>query len=454
MNKVIFREYDIRGRYPDDLDDNSAYTIGRSYGSYIREKYNIDTCVVGHDNRISSDSLTKNLIKGIKDSGSNVMYYGLITTPMHYFSRKINKFPGIMVTASHNPKDDNGFKFSFDYDVNARGDMIRDFKDYTLKGEFLSGHGEEVLMDVKNEYLAFMKKNIFMGERKIKVVFDPGNGTTATIIKDIIELFDNIIPIYINDISDGTFPNHHPDPAVEKNMEQLKKAVKENKADVGIAFDGDGDRIGIIDEKGNYIPTDKFMIIIIRSLIKTSECKKYLYDVKCSKSLEDEINKLGGEPFCYRTGASFTEYGVLSNNLEFGGEFSGHVFFNDRGLEFGSAIYAALRLIEILSNCNLSVSDTLKGINIYQATPEIKIPIEENKKEIIVSQVKKYCLENDYKIIDIDGVRVTFDNGWALVRASNTGPNLTIRFEAKDNNTLNKIQKEFTDLIDTIIRNN
>ena len=448
MNKDIFREYDIRGTYPTEINEEVAYKVGRSYGSYLREKYNIDTCVVGHDNRLSSESLTKKLIKGIKDSGTNIMYYGLITTPMHYFSRKSNNFPGIMVTASHNPKDDNGFKFSFDKDVNARGDMIKDFTDYTFEGKFLNGSGEQVLMDIEKDYLAFMKKNTFMGPRKIKVVFDPGNGTASIIIKKVIDLFDNIIPIYINDESDGSFPNHHPDPAVEENMEQLKEAVKTNKADLGIAFDGDGDRIGIIDEKGNYIPTDKFMIIIIRSLIKTSECKKYLYDVKCSKSLEDEIIKLKGDPFCYRTGASFTEYGVISNNLEFGGEFSGHVFFNDRGLEFGSAIYAGLRLIEILSNCDSSINDLLKGINIYQSTPEIKVPVSEAQKFEIVEKVKKYCEDNNYNIIDIDGVRVTFENGWALVRASNTGPNLTLRFEAKDTSTLKKIQDEFTNLVE------
>ena len=448
MNKNIFREYDIRGTYPTEINEEVAYTVGRSYGSYLREKYNIDTCVVGHDNRLSSETLTKQLIKGIKDSGTNIMYYDLLTSPMHYFSRKINNFPGIMVTASHNPKDDNGFKFSFDKDVNARGEMIKDFTKYTFDGKFLHGAGEQILMDIEKEYLAFMKKNIFMGPRKIKVVFDPGNGTTSVIIKQIVNLFNNIIPIYINDENDGNFPSHHPDPAVEENMEQLKETVKTNKADLGIAFDGDGDRIGIIDEKGNYIPTDKFMIIIIRSLIKTSECKKYLYDVKCSKSLEDEIIKLGGEPFCYRTGASFTEYGVISNNLEFGGEFSGHVFFNDRGLEFGSAIYAGLRLIEILSNCDNSITDLLKGINIYQSTPEIKVPVSEEQKFKIVEKVKNYCKEKEYNVIDIDGVRVTFDNGWALVRASNTGPNLTLRFEAKDATTLKNIQEEFTNLVE------
>lgn len=447
MNEHIFREYDIRGVYPSEINESVAYTIGRSYGSYLREKYNIDTCVVGHDNRLSSDNLVKELKKGLKKSGMNIMYYGLITTPMHYFSRKINKFPGIMITASHNPKDDNGFKFSFDPEVNARGQMIKDFKDYTLEGKFLDGAGEEVLMSVENDYLAFMKKNIFMGPRKLKIVFDPGNGTTSIILKKIIEIFSNIDAVYINDESDGNFPNHHPDPAVEENMEQLKIAVKKNKADLGIGFDGDGDRIGIIDEKCRFIPTDKFMIIIVRSLIKTAECKKFLYDVKCSKSLEDEILELGGIPFCFRTGASYTEYGVLQNKLEFGGEYSGHVYFNDRGLEFGSAIYAALRLIEILSNCNESLSELLKGINNYQSTPEIKIPTTDIKKNEIVNKVKEYCIQKNYNVNDIDGVRVTFDNGWALVRASNTGPNLTIRFEAKDNSTLNKLKDEFTNLI-------
>ena len=189
------------------------------------------------------------------------------------------------------------------------------------------------------------------------------------------------------------------------------------------------------------------MIMIIRSLIKTSECKKYLYDVKCSKSLEDEIIKLGGEPFCYRTGASFTEYGVVSNNLEFGGEYSGHVFFNDRGMEFGSAIYASLRLIEILTNCDEKISDLLKGINKYYSTPEIKVQTSDEKKFEIVEKVKEYCKEKNYNILDIDGVRVTFDDGWALVRASNTGPNLTIRFEATSEKNLKKIEEEFMNLV-------
>ena len=447
LNKNVFREYDIRGIYPTEINEELAYTVGRSYGSYLQQNYNINTCVVGHDNRLSSNSLTEELKRGIKDSGCNIIYYGLITTPMHYFSRKKTGYPGIIVTASHNPKDDNGFKFSFDLDANARGEMIKDFTRYTFEGNFLSGSGEETIADITDDYLNWIKENTFMGNRKLKVVFDPGNGTTSVIIKKAVQMFDNIEPIYICSESDGTFPNHHPDPAVEENMEMLKKSVIENQADLGIGYDGDGDRIGVIDEKGNWIATDKFMIMIIRNIINKAKSKKFLYDVKCSKSLEDEILKLGGEPYCYRTGASFTEYGVVSENLDFGGEFSGHVFFNDRGLEFGSAIYASLRLIEILSNCDKTTSGLLEGINIYESTPEIKVKTTDEKKFEIVEKVKEYCIEKNYKILAIDGVRVTFDNGWALVRASNTGPNLTIRFEAKDNETLERIQEEFMSLV-------
>lgn len=450
MNTNIFRQYDIRGVYPKEIDEKTAHLIGKSYGSYIKEKYKQKACVVGWDNRLSSLSLVENLIKGIKETGINVLNYGLITTPMHYFCRKTNKLPGIMVTASHNPKEDNGFKFSFDYDVNARGEMIQDFLKYTLAKKFIKGKGKEIKKNIEEEYLSFMKKNIFMGKRNLKVVIDPGNGTTSVIVDKIMALFENITPIYINEKSDGNFPNHHPDPAVEENMEQLKQAVLKNKADLGIGYDGDGDRIGVIDEKGSYIPVDKFMIIIIRSLIKTASCKTFLYDVKCSKSLEDEIIKLGGTPYCYRTGASYTEFGVLENKLDFGGEFSGHVYFNDRDLEFGSAIFASLRLMEILSNENTTVSGLLNGINIYKSTPEIKIPVNENKKFKIVDKVIQYCKEKEYDLNTIDGARITFENGWALVRASNTGPNLTLRFEAKDTTTLDKIKEEFTNLVNSL----
>ncbi len=447
IDKSIFKEYDIRGTYNTNINEDVAYLIGRGYGSYIKEKFQENACVVGRDNRISSLSLANSLIKGISDSGCDVIDYGFITTPMHYLTRHINNLLGIMVTASHNPKDDNGFKFSFDHLANARGEMIYEFRDYVLKGNFLNGKGKVIQKDIKTEYLNYMKKNISMGEKMVKAVIDLGNGATTCIAKDVHALFPNIEATFICDEADGTFPNHHPDPAVEDNMQMLKEKVLELKADVGIAYDGDGDRVGIVLENGKYIPADQFMILIIKSLLPQINNKKVLYDVKCSKALEDEIKKLGGTPYCYRTGTSYTEAKTKELNLPFGGEFSGHIFFNDRDYALGSGIYAGLRLMEILSKTDKTLSEMLSDINHYYATPEIKVPTTNELKFEITNKVLDYVKEKNYNYNDIDGVRVNFENGWGLVRASNTGPNLTLRFEATTKEFLEQLQKEFTDLV-------
>lgn len=447
IEQSIFKEYDIRGTYNVNINTEVAYQIGRGYGSYLKEKLNADFCVVGRDNRLSSLALSNALIEGITKSGCNVINYGQITTPMHYLSRHINDCYGIMVTASHNPKEDNGFKFSFDKLANARGQMIYDFRDYILQKKFLNGNGKVIKKDIKKAYLDYMQKNIEMSEKQVKAVIDLGNGATTCIAKEIHSLFPNLEITYICDENDGSFPNHHPDPAVEENMEMLKKKVLETKADLGIAYDGDGDRIGIVLENGIYIPADQFMILIAKHLLPKVENKTLLYDVKCSKSLEDEILKLGGTPYCYRTGTSYTEAKTKELNLSFGGEFSGHVFFNDRDYALGSGIYAGLRLMEILSKTDQKLSEMLSDITHYFSTPEIKIPTTNEKKFDIVEKVLNYVKEKKYNYNDIDGVRVTFNEGWALVRASNTGPNLTIRFEALTEEFLNQIQKEFTNVI-------
>ena len=451
MKKEIFKAYDIRGTVNKDLFIDDAYIIGQSYGSYLKEKVKLNKCVIGMDNRLTSPLIKENLIKGLLSTGINVIDYGLITTPMHYYTRYINKTCGIMVTASHNPKDDNGFKFSFDELANARGTMIDDFRNYTFNNKFIKGKGIYVKRDIKDEYLNYLKDNINMGSKKIKAVFDPGNGTTSTIIHEVNEMFPNIIPVYINDLSDGTFPNHHPDPAVEENMEMLKKAVIENKADIGIAYDGDGDRIGIIDEQGNFIKADIYLIIAIRDIINKVNNKTFLCDVKCSKTLIDEIEKLGGSTFMSRTGTSFTESNTKANNIPLGGELSGHIFFNDRGPEVCSAIYAGLRFIEILSKTDKSFSELLENINKYYSTPEIKVPVDEQKKFIIVEKVKQYVIDKGYKFLDIDGVRVTYDDSWVLVRASNTGPDLTLRFEATTEEKLNILKDEYLNKIKELI---
>ncbi len=446
INPYIFRGYDIRGVYPTDINEDIAYTIGKSYGSYIQDLKKT-TCVIGHDNRQSSDALTSSLIAGILSTGVDVVNLGLVTTPMYYYSWiKLGIPSGIMVTASHNPKDDNGFKLSFDERGNARGKMIEEFYQYTVQGNFKEGQGTLTEYHIKDDYINLIKNCLSFGDRKVKAVIDCGNGTTSIIAKELYEQFPiDLITLY--DESDGSFPNHHPDPCVESNLAKLKETVKSKHADVGIGFDGDGDRLGIIDENGNYVPTDLLMIIIIRDIIDQVEKKTFLYDVKCSKALEDEIVKLGGTPLIYRTGNSYTKAKVKEDNLPFGGELSGHVYFNDRFPGFDSGLYAGLRLLEILSKTDKSVSQLLDGINKYYSTEEIKISSPDDKKNQVVEQIKQYCLNQNYNILTIDGVKVLFQDAWVLIRVSNTGPNITLRFEAKSEDRLQALQDEFLTLV-------
>ena len=429
IDTSIFRAYDIRGVYPKEINEQAAYTIGRSYGSYLQEKYGKNSCVVSHDNRLSSETLTQNLIKGITSSGCNVINYSLTTTPMNYYGRYLNQMPGIMVTASHNPKDDNGFKFSFDGMINARGEMIEDFKNYTLAGNFKNGMGNVTNSNIVDKYIEYLKYSIKYGKNKRKIVIDPGNGATCSIIKKV---FDSSFctPIYINETLDGNFPAHHPDPAVAENMKQLQEKVKKERADFGIAYDGDGDRIGIVMDNGELLSIEYFMIICIRDMFYNVSNKTFLYDIKCSKSVDDYIRSLGGTPLCYRTGASYTQYKVHQDNLPFGGEYSGHIFFRDRDADCGSAIYATLRFLEIMSKTSDKLSKMVESFPKYYSTPEIKIPCADNSKFQVVEKVKEYAKSMNYPINDIDGVRITYTNGWALVRASNTGPNITFRAEA------------------------
>lgn len=452
INKKVFREYDIRGIYPSEINEELAYTVGKSYASMLIEQYNMNTCVVGMDNRISSPSLHDKLINGITDTGMNVIDLGTCTTPMYFYGCIYTHSFGMMVTASHNPKDDNGFKFCFDTLGNARGKQVYDFRDYTLAGKFITSTNKGTVekLDIYPYYKSLIRDNISMGSKKLKVVVDPGNGTTSLFAKEIYSMFDNLEITMINDKSDATFPNHHPDPAVKENLKQLQKKVLDKKADIGIAFDGDGDRVGFVDENGEIVPIDKFMVIVLRYLFPKVEDKRTLYDVKCSKIVDEEAKKLGGEAIICRTGASYTRYEINKNNILFGGEFSGHYVFNDKWPGFDSGMYVGLRMLEILSNSNVSFSNLLNGITNYYNTPEIKIEVTDENKFDIVEKIKKYCKEQKYKTIELDGVRIDFEDGWALVRASNTGPNLTLRFEFTTEDRLNTIRKEFEDLINKI----
>ena len=453
VNKFMFREYDIRGVYGVDINEEVSYLIGKAFGTKLAS-FGLNKTIVGYDNRKSSPIIEKNVIKGITECGIDVIRLGLVTTPMYYYSWDLlNIKCGMMITASHNPKDDNGFKFSYNGIHNAYGEQVRELYDIIANNNFITSDkiGNIENVNIKDDYIKMITSGIHMGDNKIKVVYDCGNGTTSIVADDIFNSFkDKIDLVPLFNTSDSDFPNHHPDPAVEENLKKLEAKVLETKATVGIAFDGDGDRVGVVDEKGNMVDIDKYMIIIWKSLINTNVEKKTFFDVKCSLCLKEELEKMNVNAEFYRTGNSYTKAKSVEGNYPFGGELSGHVFFRDRFGGYDDGIYAGLRLIEILTNNGKTVSEMLEGINKYYSTPEIKIHTEDNVKFNIVNKVKEYCKNKNYNILDIDGVKVFFDDGSALVRASNTGPNITARFEAKSESRLEEIKNEFLNLVDNL----
>ena len=459
INPNIFRGYDIRAVYGKDLDENIAYTIGLAYAKYIRNN-GYDRCVIGRDNRSSSLPLSEALIQGIIEGDNiEVIDIGLVTTPMYYYGQIFlndgkNIMPGIMITASHNPKEYNGMKMTVNDFGNACGEMIQEFRRFVEENSKKEVNNERKVIghvvkeNVREGYLNLVKKSIDLGDKKIKAVVDTANGTASIIAQEMFDMFKDkieMIPLYME--SDPEFPNHHPDPSVESNNEDLKKAVLANKADLGIGIDGDGDRVGIIDENGKMIFADFYAIIVWRYLMDKVTNKKALFDVKCTKSLADEIEKLGGIPVCYRTGNSYMKAKMRDDDFMFGSELSGHVWFRDKWPNIDDGLYAGLRLIEIMSKTGNSITEMLEGINKYFSTPEIKFEASDDVKFKIIEKIKEYCIDKGYKINDIDGVRAEFDNGWALVRASNTGPNITARFEGKTEEDMEKIKDEFIRLI-------
>lgn len=444
--KEIFKAYDIRGKFPDEINRDVAYTIGKAYGTKLLS-IGKNKCIVGYDNRESSIELSLSLSLGILSTGVDVINLGLVTTPMAIYSKEVLKIPSyVMVTASHNPKDDNGFKFSFDESGNVKGDDIDKFYDLVISGNFKEGMGKFSRYNVEKDYLELFRRGINLGDKKLKVVIDLANGTTSCIARELFEQFDIDLTI-INEESDSSFPNHHPDPCVAANQKQLQDKVLELHADLGIGFDGDGDRCGIVDNLGNIIPTDIYMAIMCKDIILNNEDKRILYDVKCSNALKDEIVKWGGIPICYRTGASYTMAKVIDDNILFGGEYSGHVFFNDRIPVIGSGIYAGLRMVEVLSKTDKKLSDLVEGISKYCSTEEIKIHSPNDIKDRVIEDIKKYCINMRFNIDLTDGVKIIRPDSWALIRVSNTGPNITVRFEADTEDKLFLIKREFTNLV-------
>lgn len=447
IDSNVFREYDIRGVYGKNITIDLSFTIGRAFGTYIK-RFNENTCIIGHDNRLSSEALNSSLVTGLLSTGINVVDIGLVTTPMLYYARILKNIkPSIMITASHNPKDDNGYKISFNKFSNAKGEEIYEFRDFLLNEEFDRGFGNYYECDIKKEYMNLFRRTLDFGDRKVKVVIDCGNGTTSIIAKELYNMFSiDVIPLF--DESDGNFPNHHPDPIVEENLTYLKQKVLEEHADIGIAFDGDGDRAGFVDELGNIITSDNYAVIILRQLLSGNK-EKILYDVKCSKTLNDEIIKLNGIPCENRTGASYMMSRIIDENIIFGIEYSGHIYFNDRFPPITSGLYAGLKLVEILSKTNKNVSELLEGTNKYYSTPELKYEFSDDIKRKIINKVKKYSIKRNYTINETDGVKVYFNDGWALVRCSNTGPNITARFEATTKERLEEIKNEFVYVINS-----
>lgn len=454
MNKNMFREYDIRGIYPDDINPKVAKTIGEAYASYISNK----EVIIAHDNRLSSPTIHKNLIKGLLKGGAEIIDLGLCTTPMYYTLKKhLGVQNGIMITASHNPKEYNGFKISFDIIGPAYGKDIFDFRDYVLAGKFTKGKGK--ITRYENYYPIYLdkiKNSISFGSRKIKVCFDPGNGTSSVILKDVLDLFpENIEYKIINGVSDGHFPSHHPDPCEPDNMKELSEVVKAEGFDLGIGIDGDGDRVGLIDNNGEFVPVDKIMIMIIKALYPTFKEKKAIMDVKCSKAMMDEMAGLGIPLTIYRTGNSYMNAKIATDKYDFGGEFSGHMWFKDRenwsGVDDG--VYAGLRIMEILSKSDLNISDMLSSIPKYYNTPEIKVPCPDEKKDYVIRKLKEYLIEKDIMFNDIDGIRVDMEDGFALIRKSNTTPKLTLRFEKRNPEDLEKVQSAYMEILNNILIN-
>lgn len=450
INKNVFRSYDIRGIAGEELTEEFAELLGKTFGSYIQDRGEKEV-IVGHDCRESADYLVRGLEKGLISTGVKVYNIGLVTTPMVYYSRKLLKIgPAIQITASHNPKEYNGFKMCLEEENESiYGDRILEIYDYMVKGKFISGNGSKENISIKEPYIEEITKRVKLGNRKIKAVVDCANATASIVSVETIEkLGVEVVPLYCN--IDPRFPNHHPDPSVEKNMIDLANKVKETGADVGFGFDGDGDRIGVVDDKGNMIFGDTYMLIMWREVIKNNPNANALVEVKCSQKLWDELEKIGAKPEFVRTGNPYIKAKMKENNVPFSGEMSGHIFFRDEYYGFDDALYAAARFLRMLSNTDIKVSDMLKDTKNYVTTPEITKNIDDDKKFDMIEKAVNAFKILGYNVVDVDGARVIFENGWGLIRASNTSPKVTMRFEATSQEELEKIQKEFEKVLDEI----
>lgn len=447
---VIFREYDIRGVYNKQFDDNFAYLLGRAYVVYMKENKGITNpkVALGADARESSPNIIKALAQGLMDSGASVVHLGLVTTPVCYYSTFVLPIDGaIQVTGSHNPPEYNGYKISVGKGT-IFGAEIQKLKTIIENNNFIDGKGFEEHFDIKPMYYQRYAEE-FGKIKDIKVVLDCGNGAGGSVVRGLFSAV-GLNPTILFEEPDGNFPNHHPDPTVEENLVDLRAQVLKERAVVGIGFDGDADRIGLVDHTGKMIYGDELMVLISRSILAENKGAKIIGDVKCSDRLYADIAKNGGQPIMWKTGHSLVKEKIKVEKAPFGGEMSGHVFFADRNYGYDDAPYAALRVVEILAKTAKTIPELLAGLPEAFNTPEIRIDTTEEKKVLIVEKMIE-AFPNvdgaDYKVDFTDGIRLSFKDGWALCRSSNTQPVVVVRYESSTQAGLDQIRNRVENII-------
>ena len=437
MNQHIFREYDIRGVVDKDLTDDVVYDLARAVGTFFRSKGATRTSL-GRDARESSPRFRDIMIRGLTETGCDVLDIGMVPTPVLYFTlfnQSVDS--GVMITGSHNPSDNNGFKVCLDKST-IFGEHIVEIKHIAITKNFAAGKGQTRERDVVTDYREHIRSGIKMGPRKLKVVVDAGNGMGGFIAAPLYrELGCDVIELFCE--PDSRFPNHHPDPTVVENMKYAIDAVEKHGADLAVAFDGDADRIGVVDEQGSIIWGDQLMIIFARQILKDRPGATFIAEVKCSQNLFEDIRRHGGSPIMWKVGHSLIKAKMKETHAAMAGEMSGHLFFADRYFGYDDGIYAGARLLEILSHGDEPVSSLLGGIPKTFTTPEIRIECPDDKKfEVVRALTAEFKKTHD--VIDLDGARIQFDHGWGLVRASNTQAVIVMRFEADSQQHLEEIQ--------------
>ena len=425
LNKYIFREYDIRGKVKDDFPPDVVLDLGKAFGTFIKRSGGQEIALSG-DVRLSTPSLIDRFKAGVLSTGIDVINIGIVPTPVNYYSMfKLDVAGAVQITGSHNPPEFNGFKMSRNK-KSVFGESIQGLREIIEKEDFEHGEGDEAPYNILRDYKKMISSKINL-EKKLKVVLDCGNAAGAVCAPEIFRNFNIDLEELYCDV-DGTFPNHHPDPTVEENLKDLMKKMKTGRFDVGIAFDGDADRIGVVDENGDVIWADQLMALFLPEIISPGD--EILFDVKCSKSLEEMITKYGGKPVMWKTGHSLVKQKMLELDCKFGGEMSGHIFFADDYFGYDDGIYVAARLLQTLSSSSKTLSELADELPKYFSTPEMRLEAKSDEDKFRISDIAVKYFTDNYNCSTVDGVRINFDEGWGLVRASNTQPVIVCRFEA------------------------